>query len=54
MRAAKAMVYEAAEHGRSAAFEEAERIWKPVYLSRDAQEGPRAFSEKRRPHWEAR
>ncbi len=54
VRAAKKMVYAVAEHGRSAAFEEAERIWKPVYLSRDAQEGPLAFSEKRRPHWEAR
>ncbi len=33
------------------AFQEAERIWAPVYLSADAKEGPRAFSEKRRPHW---
>jgi enoyl-CoA hydratase/carnithine racemase len=54
VRAAKRMVYAVAEHGRSAAFEEAERIWAPVYLSSDAQEGPRAFAEKRRPHWEGR
>jgi enoyl-CoA hydratase/carnithine racemase len=54
VRAAKRMVYAVAEHGRSAAFEEAERIWAPVYLSADAQEGPRAFAEKRRPRWEGR
>lgn len=54
VRAGKAMVYAAAEHGRSAAFEVAEGIWRPVHLSRDAQEGPRAFSEKRSPRWEAR
>lgn len=53
-RAAKRMVYAVAETGRTAAFEEAERIWEPVYLSRDAQEGPRAFAEKRQPQWEAR
>jgi enoyl-CoA hydratase/carnithine racemase len=54
VRAAKAMVYTVAEHGRTAAFEEAERIWAPVYLSADAQEGPRAFAEKRRPTWTGR
>ncbi|MEO7059273.1 MAG: enoyl-CoA hydratase-related protein [Lapillicoccus sp.] len=54
VRAGKAMVYAAAEHGRSAAFDVAEAIWEPVYLSRDAQEGPRAFSEKRVPGWEGR
>ena len=54
VRAAKRMVYAVAEHGRSAAFEVAEEIWAPVYLSRDAQEGPRAFAEKRAPQWEAR
>jgi enoyl-CoA hydratase/carnithine racemase len=26
-------------------------IWRPIYLSEDAQEGPLAFSEKRPPHW---
>lgn len=26
-------------------------IWRPVYLSKDAQEGPLAFNEKRPPHW---
>lgn len=54
VRAGKRMVYAVAEHGRATAFEEAERIWAPVYLSADAQEGPRAFAEKRSPRWEGR
>lgn len=54
VRAAKRMIYAVADHGRTAAFREAERIWEPVYLSRDAQEGPRAFAEKRQPVWEGR
>jgi enoyl-CoA hydratase/carnithine racemase len=54
VRAAKQMVYTVAEHGRTAAFDAAEEIWAPVYLSRDAQEGPRAFAEKRKPQWEGR
>jgi enoyl-CoA hydratase/carnithine racemase len=29
----------------------AKEIYKPVYSSEDAQEGPRAFAEKRSPHW---
>lgn len=33
------------------AREEADRIWAPVYRSRDAQEGPRAFAEGRTPEW---
>ncbi|EGD43951.1 enoyl-CoA hydratase/isomerase family protein [Nocardioidaceae bacterium Broad-1] len=43
-----------AELPLSEAYERAERIWEPVYLSRDAQEGPRAFREKRAPQWEGR
>lgn len=54
VRAAKEMIYTVAEHGRAAAFDAAERIWEPVYLSQDAQEGPRAFAEKRAPRWQAR
>jgi enoyl-CoA hydratase/carnithine racemase len=53
VRAAKAMVYASAERPRSEAFELAERLWEPVYLSEDAQEGPRAFREKRPPRWSA-
>ena len=29
-------------------------LWDPVYLSEDAQEGPRAFKEKRVPRWQGR
>jgi enoyl-CoA hydratase/carnithine racemase len=54
VRAGKAMVYAMAERHRAAGYEEAERIWEPVYLSADAQEGPRAFSEKRQPVWQGR
>lgn len=54
VRAAKKMVYAVAEHGRTTGFDVAEEIWAPVYLSEDAQEGPRAFSEKRSPQWQGR
>jgi enoyl-CoA hydratase/carnithine racemase len=49
--AAKRTVHLIAEMPLGEAFDEAERIWAPVYLSSDAQEGPRAFSEKRQPRW---
>lgn len=54
VRAAKRLVYEAAEHGRSAALDAADALYEPVYLSEDAQEGPRAFQEKRPPRWQGR
>ncbi|MDH3539716.1 MAG: enoyl-CoA hydratase-related protein [Acidimicrobiia bacterium] len=54
VRAGKAMVYAAAERGWSAALDEGDRIFEPVYLSEDAQEGPRAFKEKRPPQWKGR
>ena len=53
VRAGKKMVYAVAEHGRTDAFQVAEDIWESVYLSEDAQEGPRAFAEKRKPVWRA-
>lgn len=34
--------------------ERARKLWEEVYLSEDAQEGPRAFKEKRAPHWSGR
>lgn len=38
----------------SQVWDEAERIWEPVYLSADAQEGPAAFRNKRAPVWKGR
>jgi enoyl-CoA hydratase/carnithine racemase len=50
VRAGKRTVYLAAgDH-----FDEAERIWEPVYRSADAQEGPAAFREGRAPRWQGR
>src|SRR5450755_650770 len=52
--AAKRTVGLIAEQPLSQALEAAERIWEPVYLSADAQEGPAAFREKRPPAWTGR
>lgn len=54
VRAAKQTGYLSARMGRAEAFDEAERIWEPVYLSADAQEGPTAFRDKRAPVWTGR
>ena len=54
VRAAKQLVYLSAEHGWGAALEAADALYEPVYLSEDAQEGPRAFKEKRPPQWQGR
>lgn len=52
--AGKRLVYAAAERGWSDALDEGDRIFEPVYTSADAQEGPRAFREKRTPVWQGR
>jgi enoyl-CoA hydratase/carnithine racemase len=54
VRAAKSLVYLSAEHGWSAALDAADKLYEPVYLSEDGQEGPRAFAEKRAPRWQGR
>ena len=54
VRAAKAMVYAAADRGWLDGLGEGDRLFESVYKSEDAQEGPRAFREKRRPVWKAR
>lgn len=52
--AAKQTVRLSTEHTLADAYEAAERIWEPVYLSEDAQEGPAAFRDKRKPVWKGR
>jgi enoyl-CoA hydratase len=51
VRAARDMVMLSTEMGRSAALRAARHASEVAYRSEDAQEGPRAFAEKRRPHW---
>jgi enoyl-CoA hydratase/carnithine racemase len=52
--AAKKTVRLVAEYPLTEAYAQAERIWEPVYLSEDAQEGPAAFRDKRVPVWKGR
>lgn len=54
VRAARALVYLCTETGRSEGLDAAHRLFEPVYRSADAQEGPRAFAEKRPPRWQGR
>jgi enoyl-CoA hydratase/carnithine racemase len=51
VRAARDTVMLSTEMGRSAALIAARHASETAYLSEDAQEGPKAFSEKRRPQW---
>ncbi len=52
--AGKAMVRNILDGAIGDARQRANEIWAPVYLSEDAQEGPRAFKEKRLPRWQGR
>lgn len=51
VRACRTMIHTATQMARAGALEAAHDIFKPVYLSNDAQEGPLAFSQKRPPVW---
>jgi len=54
VKAARELVYLSGEMGRSAGLRAARHLFESVYLSDDAQEGPRAFAEKRAPRWTGR
>lgn len=54
VRGAKEMVRMATEMGRTAALRASHRAFDSVYLSEDALEGPRSFSEKRKPIWKGK
>jgi enoyl-CoA hydratase/carnithine racemase len=50
----KAAINTAMSVGSETGLELAWRIYRPAYESEDAQEGPRAFAEKRKPVWKGR
>lgn len=54
VEAAKQMIYASADRGWEEGLDFADEIYEKVYLSEDGQEGPRAFSEKRKPVWKGR
>ena len=54
VQAGRETVMLATEMGRAAALQAARHASETVYRSGDAQEGPRAFAEKRRPEWKGR
>jgi len=51
VKAARETVMLSTEMGRAAALQAARAAHELTYNSHDAQEGPRAFSEKRKPEW---
>jgi len=51
VKAMKEVVYLSIEMGKTAALRAAGHAFERAYRSADAQEGPRAFGEKRKPDW---
>ncbi len=54
VKAGRETVMLATEMGRGAALQAARAAHERTYTSHDAQEGPRAFAEKRKPQWQGR
>lgn len=54
VKAARETVMLSTEMGRAAALQAARAAHELAYKSDDAQEGPRAFAEKRKPEWKGR
>lgn len=54
VRTGREMVMLATEMGRAAALQAARQASEYLYRSEDAQEGPRAFAERREPQWKGR
>lgn len=54
VRAGKETIRLCLEYPREEAIERSFALWDEVYLSEDAQEGPAAFRDKRRPVWTGR
>jgi enoyl-CoA hydratase/carnithine racemase len=54
VKAGRETVMLATEMGRAAALQAARAAHELTYCSEDAQEGPRAFAEKRKPQWKGR
>lgn len=54
VQAGKASILAAMSLGCEAGFTQAKELYRPVYASEDAQEGPRAFAAKRAPVWKGR
>jgi enoyl-CoA hydratase/carnithine racemase len=54
VRAGKASILRAASVGAERGLEQAQELYRDVYASEDAQEGMRAFAEKRSPRWQGR
>ncbi|HSW15322.1 MAG TPA: enoyl-CoA hydratase-related protein [Solimonas sp.] len=54
VKAGRETVMLATEMGRAAALQAARAAHEYTYCSEDAQEGPKAFAEKRKPEWQGR